>query len=426
MARQLDAASNGEPWSVMGVVFGLDLVRDDEGRPISERRAGSAAKKGVTLELRSCPYADERNGSPMNVSALAQITRHLDTVTNDLAAFRNGVALDPATATGWDPMYVTVIDQLAAPAIHLLRLRDPEQRVPASKAVAHKLAAGYYSAFARLLEQGARGRAREVSTASFLEFIATERLLIGASEVCAGPPHMIARLTETLVRGTSGPALRDASRFLVARSLATQVQLGCAWELLDEALEREVLGWHAEGLLRPRNAYIAGRLADRAERLGAVDRVPHERVCSAVPRGSRGIDAEALVASVRACLASTGSDAEGAHVIAELLAHGEGALELAGGARELVARRIAAYLAVYRRLVGALWALELGLRAELGYPLDAPIRLHVAVLPAVRGLDWFEAILGHRLECTPLDGAEVRFRNHHRVVRVLHAASSGT
>lgn len=423
MRSELEAALSGEPWAVSGVVFGLHVIRDDEGRPVHERRAPSAVKRGVPMELRGCPYDDERHGVLMNVSALAQITRHLGAVTEDAGTFRSTIS----GAERWDPMLMTVMDQLASPAIHLLRLRDPHGPVPAAKAVAHKVAAGYFGALHRLLLAEGRGDRGPVSAAAFLEYVRAERILVGPSEACAGPPHMIARLTELLVHGMVHGSPRtlapDETRQVLARGLGNQVHLGVAWELFDDRMEREFFRrWHLPGRLRLRNAFIGQKLDARASALTRSEGAPADRAARALPT-SLGADALEPIRRVLSDGELHGeANAAAVRAIDELLAQGEGAIQLVDASlRPELARSIAHYLGVYRAFVAALWSIERELRERLGFSREAPMKLHAVILPIPRCLDWYTAVLGHRLECPPGGSGAVTLRNHRRVVEVMGA-----
>ena len=116
MGNAATAMRSDEPWAFSQLIAGLDDVLDEEGRPLAERRAPSALKDGVPMELGPCPYADSRQGEPMNLSALEQITRHLKPVFRELRAFHAAL---PAGSPSHDRMFLAVLDQLAGPARRL-------------------------------------------------------------------------------------------------------------------------------------------------------------------------------------------------------------------------------------------------------------------------------------------------------------------
>lgn len=394
-------------------MLGLGETRDDEGRPLDERRAPALARQGVPTELRTCPYHDERKGEPMNVSALAQATRHLPDVTKDLTAFRARLH----ETGGWEPMLVTVLDALAAPAVYLLQ--DPRASiVPVRNAVRYKIAAGFYSALRRLLELGAQ-EAVPVTVDAFSSFVQRERLLIGPREACAGPPPMIRRLTELLMTPSRVDASADEPRVRIATLLAEQVELGVAWSLFDRAVERAFFeDWLAQDRLRPKNDFVRRRLAERAalvQRAGA-RREPPQAV-RALPRSwsparveaiRRAVNGEAPSASAReatlATLRAALSADDGAVGLSSPTTHQELTVELGR------------YLAGYRAFAVAFWQLEQALRAEIGVLAPAPLELHGPVFGAARALEWYQAVVGHRLVQPPYDDSPALLRNQHRTL----------
>jgi hypothetical protein len=422
MKNQLEAALNGEPWAVSGVVFGLDDVLDDEGRPLRERRAPSSAKKGVPIELRPCPYHDERQGLPMNVSALEQLLRHFSAVAKSVAAFRGMLGEE---ARPWEGMLDALLDLLAAPGIHLLRARDPRGRVPAIDAAGYKLAAGYFDALRRLLLLEAKGRRQEVSAAGFLEFVREHRALIGAGEACAGPPQLIARLTRSFLDAAPPVTAIDRRRVAIASTLAAQVRLGIAWELLDEAAEERLLGaLRFAGALRPRTPVVARRLADRIEALAAVEAADAEGIYLALPGAPSAESNGLLRCAIRAWAAGAAADEGTVKTVDALLAPGDGGLEVVGdAARAICARSFSNFLVLYRGVVGAQWRLECDLRAQLGFPIDVEMKLHSTILPVSMFASWLETITGHRLLCTPAPSPEIVLHNHHRTVVAIAAGA---
>jgi hypothetical protein len=412
----LEAALRDDPWAVSGLLYGQDALLDEEGRPVSERRAPSVVKQGVPIELRRCPYHDERLGQPMNVSALAQITRHLDEVLEDIGSFRSSL---PSNYGGWQALLVAVLDQLAGPALYVLRARGPTL-VPAKLSVGHKLAAGFFGVVCDLLSADAQGDRRAVTVDSVLTFVHERRALIGASEVCAGPIHLIARTTEILLHGCSAQRV-PSERVAIAEALAAQVGLGLAWDLFDAAVERRILLHDlVREQLRPRTEIIRRALDQRFTALAKSSCPPtEEQAAKAVPMTAVLADPEEL-----RTLFLQGGAAERAHaataiVVEDLLAHGEGAIELLDiGLRRPLAQRLAGYLLAYRIVVARLFSLELLLRKALNYPEDVPMQLNTVIFPLPKSLRWFEATTGHRLLCTPAVAPELFLLNHQRRVQL--------
>lgn len=420
MIPELASALAGEAWAVNRVVFGLHDTRDDEGRPLNERRSPAFARKGVVSELRPCPYHDERHGVLMNVSALAQLTRHLGAVTEDAGGFRSMVT----ERSGWDPMLMTVLDLLAAPARYLLG-RPDAPAVPARLSVGYKVGAGFFGALSRLLL--VEGRAGvPVSPKGFLEYVKKERLLIGAGEACAGPPNMIERLTNVLMHGLPQQGGADEGRLFVARALADQVRLGAAWSMFDEASERGFFReWYATGRLRPRNEFIRRKLEGRAQELVGGQDFRTETLLLALPVSRSGVSAEPIRAAVCGGTLATRLEVSAVAAIGELLDLHEGAIDLVDPASHRpVASRLVDYLTVYRAFASSFWAIERSLRAHLGSSVAVPLKLHGALFAIARSLDWYSAVSGHRLESTPERSGPIVLKNHRRSVEVIPAAAT--
>lgn len=417
MRSDLDNALDAKPWSFAGVVFGLEQIRDDEGRPLSERRAPSVVKDGVLIELRSCPYSDERLGQPMNMSALTQVKRHLEAVLEEVAQFR---AMSPEGNPTWAEVFVAVIDQLAAPARYLLETRARRGPVPAQCAVGHKLAAGYFDVLRKLLLREALGDRRPVSVKNLLTFVKEQRALIGASEVCAGPPNLIARVSEVLVNGMPTDAVAlPLERVSIARLLSLQVQVGIAWELFDLESERRFLFDEiGRAHLRPRNAFIERKLDERIDELSrgagsigvALPELPETLAPDALKR------LETVLHEPR----ENGSYVRTRDVIGQLLSYSDGAVELTlPSADAVVAASFARYLVTFREFVRVQCTIEQELRTRLGFAVDASIKLHPTVLPKPKGLDWYEVVLGHSLRSEPVPSAPWTLGNHHRNASIV-------
>ena len=414
MRDPLERALRSEPWSMAELLFGLSHVLDDEGRPIAERRAPSAVKKGVDIELEACPYHDERRGGVMNVSALEQIKKHLRSVFTDAASFH--ATLDPSLG-GWTPMALAVIDQLSGPGRHLLSGRDPAARVPASIAVGYKLAAGYFDVVRRLLARELVGDGLDPSVDTFLAFVHSENALVGQGEVCAGPPKLIRRTTHVLFHGDEGAApLAHRTRVAVAAALLDQVRLGAAWRRFDEAAEAALLRPTRHALV-PANAFFARALSGQLEALDASETgalpwsPPLEVFGSLAPTDPRR--------AFLAALAAHGPDPAPDPELEGLPPPANGALRFATPAAALLfARSMRTYVEAYRRLLGAQWSLEQGIRAALGLALDAPMKLHGLLAPAPLALRWLQAGLGLVLRCEPSADPVAELRRGDRTVRV--------
>ena len=412
MDESLQDVFQGRPWSVGGVIRGLDSTIDDEGRPLGERRAPSDAKVGVQIVLKQCPYEDERLGKPMNVSALAQIARHFDGVLADLGAF----ASRRRGAPGWMALLPAIMDQLAAPATWMLRAGPGTTTVPAKHAAGHKLAAGFFGVLRSLIELEALGVERPISVPDFVGFVHERGVLVGASESCAGPPNMIQEATQALLHGvspTGGPLARW--RIEVSQLLTDQVALGLAWELYDRAVSTLLLVEEVgRDQMVARNGYMAKILDREIQRLreaGLVDR--------------RNVSFERLVppneSELRAALTTppTQPDGDAVATLVELHGHDDGAVTLSDPSSLVpIARCFVEWLAILRLVKRALWRREMLLREALGRSVEGPVRLESTVFPRPRALRIFEAIIGHKVVCEPGPDPSLVLRNHNRSVGI--------
>lgn len=416
MRSDIKAALAGEPWAMSGLLF-LDTAVDEEGRPVGERRAPSEVKQGVSMVLRACPYNDPRRGQPMNVSALKQITRHLDAVLDDIAAFR--ATLGEAHTT-WEGMSTTVIDQLARPA-HAL-LRAPDTPIPATAAVGHKLAAGYFGLLRRLLEDEALGAQRPLTLDAFMEQVQLKGALKGASEVCAGPLNLITRSTRAILHGDPTVQARiDPDRVRVATTLCAQIKLGIVWTLLDRAVESAIVqgDWDARGLT-PRNHFMRDKRQTRLNALAEETPIALAQVSAALetlmPQELSPTHAAKLTHALTASASSCSAWPQRLQTLHTLLDQNEGAILIRDApTRTALAAQACAYLTAYLAFADAQWTLERTIRAALGLNPDAPMKFNALLLPT-RALTWLEAALGHRLIRAHAPFSELTLKNHRRSV----------
>ncbi len=400
----LDALDEGA-WSVSAVVFDLDDMLDNEGRPVSERRADAEARVGVEMEMRECPYGGIRHNRLMNISALAQISQYYTPVLAEMAAFRREIA---GANASWADILAGVVDLLAGPAIYLLTQRKPQGPVPAQIAVGHKLAAGYFGVLRSLHERLALGASLPVSVDSFLDLVEETGALVGASEACAGSLPMIRKASTALLEGTADTQIEiDRVRLDMARCLALQVQLGIFWHLYDRAHLWSIVRGDIREHLTPYNDFLVRKLQS----------VQNDMDDSAPPRPNVAMLPDALAATLRDKLAIALNDAadpqtlqEDSRSATELLSEPGSVIHYAGVAAPLV-QRVASYLHTYRLFGAELSRLELQLRELLNYPANTPIRLGVAVFPTPQALPWYELILGRHVgEDSHLTGNSVGVR----------------
>ncbi len=391
MSKSLTDALDGNAWSVSKVAFDLNDVLDDEGRPISERRADAPVRAGVEMDMRVCPYSGIRNGQWMNMSALAQISNYYNPVMAEIVAFRRRVGGDNAT---WADILAAVMDQLASPAIQLLQKRDGHGPVSAHVSVGHKLAAGFFGVTRILHERLALGETFPVTADAFLALVDETGALVGTTEVCAGSPQMIRKATSLLVEG--GPAndvSLSPSRLDIARCLAQQLQLGLFWRLYDQLHLWELLRGETRQRLVPYSDFLTRKLESAATEFGVkapakpdISRLPltlDSDMRSKLTKALQDVvEQQALQEDMQECL--------------RLLAEPGAAIRYEGDA-EPMALQIARYLHTRRLFEAALGKLELQLRELLGFPLDTPISLGTEIFPIPRAMPWYEMVVGRRV-----------------------------
>ncbi len=376
------------PFAISDLLFGLSSLRDSEGRPVGERRAPSDAKAGVEMVLKPCPYHDSRKGEAMNVSALAQITRHLGSVLDDIAAFRQA---QPAPASNWRAAFGAVIDQLFAPgrdALDSLRVEGHVRPTPAPLAVGHKLAAGYFGVVSALLKDELSGQSHPFSVDHFLEYVTATRALHGASEVCGGPPNMIERATVTLLTPDSSNhcAADYADRIAVADLLAEQIICGLEYQLLDHTLEYrlfELLGSE----VHCRNHFIAEQYQCRQRELEHARSLGQRPALPAAGRRKDALESPSLEHLP--------------NMLEPLLSDGRGVLLVSSERAPGVVHIARTLLIGYQRAVLAQEALEADLRARLGLPTTTGRPCNSLLLPHGRTQRWLEALAGASLRTGP-------------------------
>lgn len=411
----LEAALGGAPWALTGVIAGIDHIRDDNGRPLGERRAPADSRRDVSTELVPCPYHDERLGKLMNRPALEPTMRQFAAVADQVAAFHAAL---PPDAPSWPRMLWAVLDQFSAPARYLLQRRQADGPVPAALAAGHKLAAGYFGALLALLrEQASGGALPKASAESFAAFVTERGALIGASEVCAGPPHNIRVLTRFFLHGgEAGSSTKvEPTRLALARGLADQVRLGVAWAVFDELTERALLLEHgAPRPLASRTAYLADRLAVRADELLAKPAPKPDQLADLVPVLAAAERLGAALANPRLSIASASELA----LMSRVLELGDAAITLTAEQRPQLALLLANLLARYRLLVQTQWQLEQGLRDALGYAAAAGFVLTPILCPRPRALEWLDVFTGHHLQCVAGEHATLSLHNHRRTLPI--------
>jgi len=406
MSKNLNDAFSENAWSVSAIMFDMDDLIDDEGRPISERRADAVTRVGVEMEMRLCPFGGIRDGKWMNVSALTQINRYYQDAISELAAFRHHPKGEHFT---WDDVLACIVELFAGPATYLLQQRKPEAVVPARVAVRHKLAAGMFGVMLTLHERMTLGAdAPPVNADSFMDLIDETGALVGASEACAGSPKMIRKVSEALLElNPDSPLELDPLRLDIGRCLALQVQLGIFWRLYDRVHLWELVQGKFREHLAPRNNFLERKISTAANNLNSPGRPPRPN-CDMLPDM---LDTQVRHQFVEAI--NDNSDPKllelDCQVAENYLTEQAGAIVYNGPFKPF-ADSVANYLHTYRLFEAELSRMELALRKLLDYSLDTPIRLGPAAFPSPQALHWYELVLGRKLGSDGhLTGAKIKF-----------------
>ena len=415
MLSQIRDTTRNTPWSLAELLYALDDVHDEEGRPLGERRASSEAKKGVEMVLRECPYRDARQGSPMNVSALKQVLRPFDEVMNELRAFQRSL---PGPMKSQHRLLCAVVDLLAAPAMFLLGTWPENHPLPIHLSVGYKLAAGFFS-LARDFPP-TNDSAHKLETA-ILDFIKERRLLFGASEVCAGPPNMIQQTTQALLeRPSDGEHRVSSNRIQRAIALAAQLRLGTMWRTLDRTMEHRLLVLTHEDALHLRTSFLSREVGHRRTELAQENTPSFHEALGFIPLGL----APNLCVSMKAHIEDRNriSDLPWTKALLEANRTQEAAIVVDASESESIFGDIAWFLRCRFVLYRTLHALERDIRKTLEFSTSTGFDPSRLIFPPGKALRWIEAILGAQVSIhhDPSPGAPsmIRLKNHRREIRL--------
>ena len=392
MSKSLENALNENAWSVSAIIADLNDMLDDEGRPISERRADVAARVGVEMEMRKCPFEGIRHDKWMNVSALVQITQYYNPVLAEMAAFRRQSGHANPT---WDDIFAGVVDLLAGPTIFLLQKRNSQDKVPAQIAVGHKLAAGMFGIMNDIQKRLALGDNIPVSVDSFLNIVDETDALVGATiEACAGSPAMIRKASIALLEGSAEHQIEiDPLRLDIARALALQVKLGIFWKMYDQQHLWLILKGEFKEQLAPCNQFLQSKIENSTNDLGT----------DSPPKPNSNMLPETMDPKLHQQLIAMLDGENDPKMLQEDLQTATNLLNEPGsvigynGDNKIFALSVANYLNTYRLFKAELSRLEQQLREHLGFPSETPIKLGGVVFPSPQALTWYELILGRRL-----------------------------
>lgn len=404
MSKYLKDALSDNAWSVSAVMFDLDDILDDEGRPISERRADAVVRVGVEMEMRECPFGGIRDGKWMNVSALAQINRYYKDALAVMTAFRHQAKDKNFT---WEEVLGCIVEMLAGPAIFLLQQRDAEVPVPANIAVCHKLAAGMFGVLLNLNKRLVLGEKFPVTTDSFLNLVDETGALVGTSEACAGSAKMIRKAVEGLMDGNADSEIvLDPMRLHFARYLALQVQLGIFWHIYDQVNLWSLVVGEFRPHMKPLNIFLQRKIDSSGSDFDE-DTPPPRPDTSTLPDALDTETRQQFINALNDNIQPQELEQDIQSAI-ELLKEQGGAI-LYNGDFDALANSVANYLYSYRLFQAELSKVELEMRNLLGFSLDTPIRLGNAVFPNPQALYWYELVLGRKIGSDGrLSGAKIR------------------
>ncbi len=212
------------PWLVR--MIEEQFHRDDEHRLIREGRTPPDRIRPGEIEYRICPYAGSRHqhASPMNISALRQMSAHWDDILDACAVMRMAYAerRGPHTPEIPDVIDLWRIGQLGSALPWFYLLRGEGQPPPAFAAALAKVTLGVgLWAQARMVDTLAGGSMPgELTAQAIYDSSEATGALIGATEVCSGPEKMMLRFFEVLIAGTPRGASPAITTLIAERDRA--------------------------------------------------------------------------------------------------------------------------------------------------------------------------------------------------------------
>jgi hypothetical protein len=212
-------------WTFFGPLFPM---KDVDGRPLGEHAAPESARVGVEFQRRACPYEGHRRGTPMNVSALKQMTSSWAEALADIVVLRELYLREPRPApfTHFDLWRIATFGTLV-PGFLAMRPTKPlaSGELPVRVSADFKVFLGTASASMWLMRRGITTPETPLELEHFLGLLEEQRLLINTTtavvprapdfvEACAGPPHMFRDAFESVL-GTKLPTVPSALRSIV-------------------------------------------------------------------------------------------------------------------------------------------------------------------------------------------------------------------
>ena len=179
--------------------------RDDEGRLIREGRTPPEHVRPGEIEYKPCTYSGSRfqHESPMNVSALRQMSAHWSDILDAMAVMRGAYTQQRGEHVP-ELMDLWRVGQLASSLPWFYLLRDGGAHSPPAYAAAlAKITQGVGLWAQRVMVDWLAGTWTPVPLTPQAIYDSTDGngTLIGETEVCSGPEKMMIRFFEVLVSG---------------------------------------------------------------------------------------------------------------------------------------------------------------------------------------------------------------------------------
>jgi len=200
---------SNEAQKLEGLIFlrspGLEKYRDDEDRPLREGMSAEECRQGVPMEMLECPFPGSRHKheKKMNASALRQVIKHWDETIYGLSFLRNLLLSDkPAMQMTLLDFWVVARAGATLPTYLIFRNTDA-WTVPAFIASILKACIGLFSASQHMMlksmSTGEYSYNSRPDADSILAFAEQKALLVGRTEVCAGPANLIKECIKAII-----------------------------------------------------------------------------------------------------------------------------------------------------------------------------------------------------------------------------------
>jgi hypothetical protein len=252
----------------------LDLrirnLRDTEGRPLREQMA-HFPDEPIHTEFKRCPYPGTRHQHEklMNVSALRQITDNWPAVMGAIGRIHMECRDRISGPLSVFDLWRIVNTGIMFPSFVALRAKNPygDTELPVWIAGVYKVLIGIHTTVRPLMLQNllANGQNAPLPTAqSMYDYVESIQGLIGAKEVCAGPPALILRSLRVVLDGGPDESADDAPFY---ETLERPAALA---EFSEEAINLFILNFIFVARMRQISSRIRA-LLQQAEAAGVQD-----------------------------------------------------------------------------------------------------------------------------------------------------------